>query len=107
MATNETQLERLIDVHDQTATIAGSVLVGSVDDFVAPEGVKQKRKSVWGIFREMPFLVKLGTLWLLFVLFSAIYAQLDAKSLQRVVAVGRSEPAAERLQPGHRRVRHG
>ena len=34
---------------------------------------------MWGIFREMPFLVKLGTLWLLFVLFSAIYAQLDAK----------------------------
>ena len=67
MAANETQLERLIDVHDQTATVAGSVLVGSVDDFVVPDGVKQKRKSAWGIFREMPFLVKLGTLWLIFL----------------------------------------
>ena len=79
MDTNETQIERLMDVHDATATVAGSVLVEPVDDFIAPEGVKAKRKSVWGVFREMPFLVKLGALWLLFVVFSAIYAQLDVR----------------------------
>ena len=88
MAANETDIERLIDAHDATATIAGSVLVEPVDDFVAPEGVKQKRKSVWGIFREMPFLVKLGTLWLLVVLFAAIYAQLDAKVFNGSLPLG-------------------
>jgi peptide/nickel transport system permease protein len=64
---------------DSAAVVAGSTLVMSVDDFVAPEGVKQKRKTPWGVFREMPFLVKLGTLWLIFVLLSAIYAQLDTR----------------------------
>ncbi|MGB0114398.1 MAG: ABC transporter permease [Ilumatobacteraceae bacterium] len=49
------------------------------DDFVVPQGVKPQRKSLWGIFREMPFLVKLGTLWLLFIFFAALYAQLDNK----------------------------
>jgi peptide/nickel transport system permease protein len=75
MATTETNT----DIHDSTAMVAGSMLVASVDDFTAPPGVKQKRKTPWGIFREMPFLVKLGAIWLMFVLFAAIYAQLDAR----------------------------
>jgi peptide/nickel transport system permease protein len=75
MATTETNT----DIHDKSAVIMGSTLVESVDDFVVPSGVKQKRKSPWGIFREMPLLVKLGALWLIFVLLSAIYAQLDVR----------------------------
>jgi peptide/nickel transport system permease protein len=75
MATTETNT----DLHDTNAVVAGSTLVQSVDDFVVPTGVKPPRKSVWGVFREMPILVKLGTIWLLLVLFSAIYAQLDTK----------------------------
>jgi peptide/nickel transport system permease protein len=76
MATTETNTT---DIHDKTAVIAGSTMAQSVDDFVVPMGVKQKRKSPWGVFKEMPFLVKLGTIWLLFVLFAAIYAQLDTR----------------------------
>jgi peptide/nickel transport system permease protein len=75
MATTETNT----DLHDTNAVIAGSALVQSVDDFVVPTGVKPPRKSAWGVFREMPVLVKLGTIWLLLVLFSSIYAQLDTR----------------------------
>jgi peptide/nickel transport system permease protein len=73
MATTETNIE------------SGSLVQPGVpspqpgDDFVVPTGVKPPRKSVWAIFKEMPVLVKIGTLWLLVVLFSAIYAQLDAR----------------------------
>ena len=41
MATTESN----IDIHGSTAIIAGSVPVEPVDDFVVPQGVKQKRKS--------------------------------------------------------------
>jgi len=58
---------------------ATSTSASRTDGFVVPSGVKPRRKSLWGIFREMPTLVKLGTMWLLFVLFAAIYAQLDAR----------------------------
>jgi peptide/nickel transport system permease protein len=75
MATTHTNL----DTHDSSATIAGSPLVQSVDDFVIAQGVKPTRKSPWGIFKEMPILVKLGTIWLMIVLFAAVYAQLDAR----------------------------
>jgi peptide/nickel transport system permease protein len=68
-----------IFAEDSVSVVAGSTIVQSVDDFVVPAGVKQKRTTPWGVFREMPFLVKLGTIWLLFVLFSAIYAQLDTR----------------------------
>jgi hypothetical protein len=75
MATTRTNL----DIHDSSATVAGSPLVQSVDDYVLAQGVKPSRKSPWGIFKEMPILVKLGTIWLLIVLFAAIYAQLDTR----------------------------
>lgn len=77
MATTNTNTNT--DLHDTSATVAGSALVQSVDEFVAPAGVKQQRKSLWGIFREMPWLVKIGTVWLLTVLVAAIYAQLDTR----------------------------
>jgi peptide/nickel transport system permease protein len=76
MATTDTNST---DIHDSTAVIAGSAMVQSVEVFVVPEGVKQKRKSAWGVFREMPFLVKLGAIWLFLVLFAAIYSQLDTR----------------------------
>jgi peptide/nickel transport system permease protein len=88
MAANETDIERLIDVHDATATIAGSVLVEPVGSFTVPEGVKAKRKTPWGIFREMPFLVKASVLWLLFILFSSIYAQLDIRVFNGALPLG-------------------
>jgi peptide/nickel transport system permease protein len=79
MATTDTNTSTNTDIHDKSAVVMGSTMVQSVDAFIVPDGVKQKRKSPWGIFREMPLLVKMGTLWLLIVLFSAIYAQLDAR----------------------------
>ena len=88
MAANETDIERLIDVHDATATIAGSVLVEPVGSFTVPEGVKAKRKTPWGIFREMPVLVKASVLWLLFILFSSIYAQLDIRVFNGALPLG-------------------
>ncbi len=36
----------------------------------------KKKTSMFGLFREMPITVKLATLWLLFVLFGAIYAKI-------------------------------
>lgn len=73
MATTETNIEsgQLVQ--------PGVPSVQPGDDFVVPTGVKPQRKSVWAVFREMPFLVKLGTLWLLVVLFAAVYAQLDVR----------------------------
>jgi len=88
MAANETDIERLIDVHDATATIAGSVLVEPVSSFTVPQGVKAKRKTPWGIFREMPALVKASVLWLLFILFSSIYAQLDIRVFNGALPLG-------------------
>ncbi len=79
MATTDTNIESTSTEAHVATIAAGSATTRPVDDFVVPQGVKQKRKSLWGIFREMPFLVKLGTIWLLIVLFSAIYAQLDAR----------------------------
>lgn len=49
------------------------------EEFVVPAGVKPPKKSAFGIFKEMPFLVKLGAIWLFFVFFSAIYSQLDIR----------------------------
>lgn len=73
MATTETNIEagRLVQ-HGVPSTQPG-------DDFAVPTGVKPPRKSVWAVFREMPVLVKLGTIWLMIVLLSAIYAQLDMR----------------------------
>lgn len=69
-----------------TDTNLGAAIVGDTpraptpaDDFVVPQGVKPPRKSLWGVFREMPILVKLSTIWLLLVLFCAIYSQLDKR----------------------------
>jgi peptide/nickel transport system permease protein len=73
MATTETNIE------SGSLVEAGAPAAQPTDDFVVPTGVKPPRKSVWAIFKEMPVLVKLGTLWLLVVLFSAIYAQLDMR----------------------------
>ncbi len=48
-------------------------------DFVAPPGVKQPRQSVFGVFKQMPILVKIGVIWLILVFAGAVYAQLDAR----------------------------
>jgi peptide/nickel transport system permease protein len=57
----------------------GTVASQPTDDFVVPQGVKPPRATVWGVFKQMPFFVKISTLWLLTILFSAIYAQLDLR----------------------------
>ncbi len=79
MATTESEIEKAKAA--QTAQIVS--LTGgpaeSADDFEVPPGVKPTRKSAWGVFKEMPILVKFCTLWLLAVLFGAIYAQLDLR----------------------------
>jgi peptide/nickel transport system permease protein len=49
------------------------------DDFVVPQGVKPPRSTVWGVFKQMPILVKMSTIWLLLIFFSAIYAELDKR----------------------------
>jgi peptide/nickel transport system permease protein len=48
-------------------------------DFVAPPGVKQPRQSAFGVFKQMPILVKIGVIWLILVFAGAIYAQLDTR----------------------------
>lgn len=74
MATTDTNLEP-----DPAIAAPGSATMRPVDDYVFAQGVRPRRKSPWGIFKEMPIIVKVGTLWLLFVLFAAIYAQLDTR----------------------------
>jgi peptide/nickel transport system permease protein len=76
MATTEPDVEKTED-----AMAANSVLAAApgADDFEVPLGVKRPRKSAWIVFREMPILVKISTVWLLAVLFGAVYAQLDLR----------------------------
>jgi len=67
--------------HAQNAEIVSMTggFEAPADEFVVPQGVKPPRKSVWGVFREMPILVKLSTIWLLLIFFCAIYSQLDER----------------------------
>jgi len=53
--------------------------VSEEETFVIPQGVKPPRKSVWAVFKEMPLLVKISTIWLVVLLLSALYAQLDVR----------------------------
>jgi peptide/nickel transport system permease protein len=75
MATTESNVG--IDPSTLVASLTGTVAPD--DDFVAPEGVKPPKKGVWGVFKEMPILVKLSTMWMLFIVLSTIYAQLDVR----------------------------
>ncbi len=78
MATTESGFQKAQD--DQiVVALTGGVGADAGDDFVVPLGVKQPRKSVFGVFKEMPILVKLGTIWLVLIFAGAIYAQLDVK----------------------------
>ncbi len=77
MAATESGLHKAQD--DQIVELTGAVRADSTDDFVVPMGVKQPRKSVFAVFKEMPILVKLGTIWLIVIFAGAIYAQLDIK----------------------------
>lgn len=70
MATTESNLENFRVDH----ALAEAEAVGGT---TVPQGFKPSRKSPWGVFREMPFLVKLGALWLIAIVLSAIYAKLD------------------------------
>ncbi len=77
MATTESSIQ-----HEPAVVAAPGVIVPLVDpndDFEVPQGVKQPRKTAWAVFKEMPILVKLGTVWLIVIFASAIYAQLDVR----------------------------
>jgi len=73
--------ENAVDVakNDEIVRQTGGAGPTSDDDFVVPSGVKQPRKSAFGVFREMPILVKMGVVWLILVFAGAIYAQLDVR----------------------------
>lgn len=43
----------------------------------APQGTPPKRASVFQVFKEMPWLVKISAIWLIFVFGGAIYAKID------------------------------
>ena len=58
MATTETAIDVAKDAEIVEATGGAGPTAG--DDFVVPPGVKQPRKSAFGVFREMPILVKMG-----------------------------------------------
>ena len=73
MATTESNIDT------QYLVVPAGTIVAPVDDFVVPSGVKPPRKSAFGVFREMPIVVKLGVFWLFLIFFGAIYAQLDVR----------------------------
>jgi peptide/nickel transport system permease protein len=77
VAATESGLQKAQD--DQIVELTGGAGAVSNDDFVVPTGVKQPRKSVFAVFKEMPILVKLGTIWLIAIFVGAIYAQLDIR----------------------------
>jgi peptide/nickel transport system permease protein len=77
VATTDSGFQKAQD--DQIVELTGGVGPDLDDNFVVPSGVKQPRKSLFGVFKEMPILVKLGTIWLILIFLGAIYAQLDAK----------------------------
>ncbi len=86
MATTESSIQ-----HDPAAVAAPGIvapLVDPNDDFEVPQGVKQPRKTAWAVFREMPILAKLGTVWLIFIFASALYAQLDARVFNGSLPLG-------------------
>ncbi len=71
MATTESNLE---DFEVDHAVVEAEAFGG----VTVPRGHKPSRQSPWAVFKEMPFLVKLGSLWLFLVVFGAIYSKLDA-----------------------------
>jgi len=77
VATTDSGFQKAQD--DQIVELTGGVGPDLDDDFVVPSGVKQPRKSLFGVFKEMPILVKLGTIWLILIFLGAVYAQLDVK----------------------------
>jgi len=77
VAATESGVQKAQDA--QIVASTGGVGPDLNDDFVVPDGVKQPRKGVVGVFKEMPILVKLGTIWLVLIFLGAIYAQLDVK----------------------------
>lgn len=85
MATTESKIQKAQDAQIVELTGAGTP---ALDDFVVPEGVKPPRKGVWGVFKEMPVLVKMSSVWLLLILFSAIYAQLDVRVFNGALPLG-------------------
>ena len=62
------------DRHAEPVMGAG---VEAVEAFVVPTGEKPKRQGPWQIFRSMPLLVKLSAIWLVLIVFGAIYSQID------------------------------
>lgn len=70
MATTETNMEAF-EVEHAAAEAEG------FGGTTVPLGHKPERTSAWGLFKAMPFLVKLGALWLVLIVFGAIYAKLD------------------------------
>ena len=60
----------------------------TVSGFEVPTGVKPPRTSPLGVFAEMPILVKLSALWLMFIVLGAIYAQLDTRVFNGALPLG-------------------
>lgn len=56
---------------DRIAQVSTSVQPGSVG------GIPPKKASPLEVFRDMPFLVKVSAIWLILIVFGAIYAKLD------------------------------
>jgi peptide/nickel transport system permease protein len=77
MATTDSGVQQASD--DHIVATPGGLTIDLNDEFVVPSGVKQPRKGVWGVFKEMPILVKFGTIWLVLIFAGAIYAQLDTR----------------------------
>ena len=61
----------VLDHADVIADASGAPVV------VDAMSYKPMRKSPWAVFRSMPILVKFAALWLILVVFGAIYAKLD------------------------------
>jgi peptide/nickel transport system permease protein len=77
VATTESGFEKAQDA--QITEWTGATGPASDDEFVVPTGVKQPRQSAFGVFKDMPILVKMGAIWLFLIFAGAIYAQLDTR----------------------------
>ncbi len=74
----------------------------------APVGIgKPKRRTAWELFKDMPLLVKIAAVWLLIVIFGAIYAKLDTNVFGGVLPLQDPDLQTNLYDPATRKIGEG
>lgn len=65
--------------HDAGSVLTDSEVSAGMHTTGPPVPGKPKRDSVWKVFRSMPLLVKVAAIWLVMIVFIAIYAKVNER----------------------------